>query len=124
MLKIAVLPGDGTGPEVVNEGLKVLAAIAKEHKFEYTTQDFDFGGDRYLKTGEILPEGAPDELRKFDAIYLAFKLIAEGRVRVNGKPIASPALNVTARDKVEVDGKAISAPEPARLWLYRELNQK
>ena len=70
MLKIAVLPGDGTGPEVVNEGLKVLAAIAKEHKFEYTTQDFDFGGDRYLKTGEILPEGAPDELRKFDAIYL------------------------------------------------------
>ncbi|WP_370285141.1 pseudouridine synthase [Pseudooceanicola nanhaiensis] len=50
----------------------------------------------------------------------AEKMIAEGRVRVNGKPIASPALNVTARDKVEVDGKAISAPEPARLWLYHK----
>ena len=67
---IAVIPGDGTGPEVVAEGIKVLdAAVAAEGvKLNYT--HFDFGGERYLKTGEILPETAVDELRKFDAIFL------------------------------------------------------
>ncbi len=70
MLKIAVLPGDGTGPEVVDEGLKVLEAAAKKHGFQYSTESFDFGGDRYLKTGEVLPEGGADELRKYDAIFL------------------------------------------------------
>jgi 3-isopropylmalate dehydrogenase len=69
-IKIAVIGGDGTGPEVVAEGLKVLAAVARIDKFQFSTQDFDFGGDRYLKTGEVLPDGAIDELRQFDAIYL------------------------------------------------------
>jgi 3-isopropylmalate dehydrogenase len=69
-LKIAVLGGDGTGPEVVAEGLKVLKAVSALEKFKYELTDFDFGGDRYLRTGEILPAGAVDELRKFDAIYL------------------------------------------------------
>jgi 3-isopropylmalate dehydrogenase len=68
--KLAVLPGDGTGPEVVAEAIKVLEAVSKKHGFEYTTKDFDFGGDRYLSTGEVLPEGAVDELRGFDAILL------------------------------------------------------
>ena len=67
---IAVLPGDGTGPEVVVEGLKVLNAAASKFNFQMNFETFDFGGNRYLKTGEVLPESAPDVLRKFDAIYL------------------------------------------------------
>jgi 3-isopropylmalate dehydrogenase len=67
---IAVLPGDGTGPEVVEEGVKVLNAATAKYNFKLNLESFDFGGDRYLKTGEVLPESAPDELRKFDAIYL------------------------------------------------------
>lgn len=67
---IAVIPGDGTGPEVVREGKKVLDAAARKFGFSIDTTDFDFGGDRYLKTGEILPETAVEELRNFDAIYL------------------------------------------------------
>lgn len=69
-MQIAVIGGDGTGPEVTQEGLKVLAATAKKHSFAYETTDFDFGGERYLRTGETLPDGAVDELREFDAILL------------------------------------------------------
>ena len=50
----------------------------------------------------------------------AEKIIAEGRVSVNGKTITSPALNVTDKDKIVVDGKPLDAPEPARLWLYHK----
>ncbi|MEX0367324.1 MAG: pseudouridine synthase [Ruegeria sp.] len=48
----------------------------------------------------------------------AERMIEAGRVAVNGKTIDSPALNVTAKDKITVDGKPVSEPEPARLWLY------
>jgi 3-isopropylmalate dehydrogenase len=68
--KIAVLPGDGTGPEVVREGLKALEAVAQKMDFKYETMEFDFGGDRYLRTGEVLPESAVEDLSAFDAIYL------------------------------------------------------
>src|SRR5688572_29991334 len=64
--RIAVLPGDGTGPEVVHEGLKVLAATGVKLDLE----EFDLGGERYKKTGDILPDSVLDELRGFDAIYL------------------------------------------------------
>lgn len=70
MYKIAILPGDGTGPEVVREGLKVLEAASRKVGFKYETAEYDFGGDRYLRTGEVLPESAADELRQFDAIFL------------------------------------------------------
>ena len=70
MRKIAVIPGDGIGPEVVREGLKVLAAAAAVTGFKYETVEFDYGGQRYLKTGEVMPHSALDELRQFDAIYL------------------------------------------------------
>jgi len=68
--KIAVLPGDGTGPEVVAEGVKVLQALESkmDSKFEFET--YDFGGDRYLATGEVLPDSAVEELRSFHAIFL------------------------------------------------------
>ena len=68
--KIAVIPGDGTGPEVVREGLKVLEAVAKSEGFKTQLVDYDLGGDRYLKTGETLPDATLEELRKMDAIYL------------------------------------------------------
>lgn len=68
--KIAVIPGDGTGPEVVREGLKVLKAIGEKEGFKLDFIHYDLGGDRYLKTGEVLPDSVLDELRKVDAIYL------------------------------------------------------
>ncbi|MGC9324039.1 MAG: 3-isopropylmalate dehydrogenase [Desulfomonilia bacterium] len=68
--KIAVIPGDGTGPEVVNEGIKVLDAVATKEGVSFDFATYDFGGDRYLRTGEILPDSAVDELMTFDAIYL------------------------------------------------------
>jgi 3-isopropylmalate dehydrogenase len=70
MHKIAVIPGDGTGPEVVREGLKVLAAVSEIDGFQYETVEYDLGGDRYLATGEVLPDDALEELATFDAIYL------------------------------------------------------
>ncbi|MCL6519559.1 MAG: 3-isopropylmalate dehydrogenase [Armatimonadetes bacterium] len=68
--KIAVIPGDGTGPEVVREGLKVLKSVSEVAGFQYETTEYDWGGDRYLRTGEVLPENAIEEMRKYDAIYL------------------------------------------------------
>ena len=50
----------------------------------------------------------------------AERMIEAGRVAVNGKTIASPALNVTAKDKITVDGKEVGAPERPRLWLYHK----
>ena len=50
----------------------------------------------------------------------AERMIEAGRVSVNGKTIDSPALNVTAKDKIIVDGKPVSEPEPSRLWLYHK----
>jgi 3-isopropylmalate dehydrogenase len=67
---IAVLPGDGTGPEVVAEGIKVLKALAPLENISFNFTNFDFGGDRFIRTGEVLPSNAADELRKFDAIFL------------------------------------------------------
>ncbi len=70
MHKIAVIPGDGTGPEVVAEGLKVLQAVSESQGFDCETVEYDLGGDRFLKTGEVLPAAALKELGTFDAIYL------------------------------------------------------
>ncbi len=68
--KIAVIPGDGTGPEVIGEALKVLKTAANKFKFKTDLTTFDFGGERYKRTGETLPDGAVEDLRKFDAILL------------------------------------------------------
>lgn len=67
---IAVIPGDGTGPEVVREGVKVLQAAAAKFGFGLNLNYYDFGGERYLRTGETLPDSAIEELKKYDAIYL------------------------------------------------------
>ncbi|MDR3071581.1 MAG: 3-isopropylmalate dehydrogenase [Endomicrobium sp.] len=68
--EVALLPGDGTGPEVIDEGVKVLKAAAKEHNFKFNFTNYDLGGKRYLKTGEILPKSVIEEFKKFHAMYL------------------------------------------------------
>jgi len=68
--KIAVIPGDGTGPEVTVEAVKVLKAAAAKFNFKVDSTEFDFGGERYMRTGETLPNSAVEELRRFDSILL------------------------------------------------------
>lgn len=68
--KIAVLPGDGTGPEVVAEGIKVLNTAAGKYGFKLDLTHYDFGGERYMRTGETLPDSAIEELKGFQAIFL------------------------------------------------------
>ncbi|NPV02705.1 MAG: 3-isopropylmalate dehydrogenase [Brevinematales bacterium] len=67
---IAVLGGDGTGPEVVAEGIKVLEAVKGKFKINFDFHYYDFGGERYLKTGKIIDSDDINELRKYDAIFL------------------------------------------------------
>jgi len=68
--EIGVVPGDGTGPEVIAEGLKVLEAAAEKTEMKVNLTHYDFGGERYLRTGETLPDSAIEEFRQLDAIYL------------------------------------------------------
>jgi 3-isopropylmalate dehydrogenase len=64
--KVAVIGGDGIGPEVIAEALKVVRAAG----VELETEDFDLGADRYVRTGDVLPDSVLDELKGFDAILL------------------------------------------------------
>ncbi|OPY91081.1 MAG: 3-isopropylmalate dehydrogenase [Syntrophaceae bacterium PtaU1.Bin231] len=68
--KIAVIGGDGTGPEVIREGIKVLGAVSQKFGLSFDFHHYDFGGERYKKTGKIIEKEEIDELRQFDAIYL------------------------------------------------------
>ncbi|MBN2122893.1 MAG: 3-isopropylmalate dehydrogenase, partial [Deltaproteobacteria bacterium] len=68
--KIAVVPGDGTGPEVVREGLKALEAISRRCGVGFRFREFDLGGEKYLKEGVLLPEETIEELRAMDAVFL------------------------------------------------------
>ena len=67
---IALMPGDGTGPEVLEEGVKVLDAVAAKYDLKFNYTEYDFGGERYMKTGETLPDSAIEELGKNDSIFL------------------------------------------------------
>jgi 3-isopropylmalate dehydrogenase len=66
--RIGVVPGDGTGPEVVREGVKVLDAV--RDGFDVELVRFDLGGERYLRTGEVLPDDELERIRGLDAILL------------------------------------------------------
>ncbi|MCM8757650.1 MAG: 3-isopropylmalate dehydrogenase [Candidatus Omnitrophica bacterium] len=79
MYKIAVIPGDGTGPEVIREGLKVLDKVSKKFNFSYQTKTFPFGGSYYLKTNKTLTDEDIQELKKYHAIYLG--AIGDPRVK-------------------------------------------
>ena len=94
--KIGVVPGDGTGPEVVAEGLKVLRAASGKYGFTYELVHYDLGGERYLKTGETLPDSVIGELKKMDTIYL-------GAI---GHPGVKPGIlekNILLRIRFELD---------------------
>jgi tartrate dehydrogenase/decarboxylase / D-malate dehydrogenase len=67
--RIAALPGDGIGPEIVPAGLKVLNAAASAGGFNLETEFFPWGAGYYRDNGEFLPEDGLDTLRKFDALY-------------------------------------------------------
>ncbi len=67
---IAVIPGDGTGPEVVQEAVKALDTLTSKENFEIRLTYFDLGGERYLRTGDILPLDVLEELKTYDAILL------------------------------------------------------
>ncbi len=70
MYKIAVLPGDGTGTEQVQAGMRVLEAAQDKFGFKLDPVQYDLGGERYMRTGEVLPESVLKELKQFDAIFL------------------------------------------------------
>jgi 3-isopropylmalate dehydrogenase len=67
---IALIAGDGTGPEVISEGVKVLDAVSVKYGLKLNYTRYDFGGERYMRTGETLPASAIEELKKYHAIYL------------------------------------------------------
>jgi len=68
--QIAVIPGDGTGPEVVAEGIKVLTAVSKASHMDLNFTTFEIGGDRYLKDGILLTDDEIRQLKAMDAIFL------------------------------------------------------
>lgn len=70
MYKIGAIPGDGTGPEVTAEAMKVLEAVAEKNDIRYQVIEYDIGGERYKRTGEILPDSVRDELGTMDAAFL------------------------------------------------------
>ncbi|RLG92735.1 MAG: 3-isopropylmalate dehydrogenase [Candidatus Hecatellales archaeon] len=67
--RIAVIPGDGVGPEVIREGLKVLDSVAEVYNVKFDFRFYPYGGGYYLKTGEVLPDEALKEIGGMDAIY-------------------------------------------------------
>jgi 3-isopropylmalate dehydrogenase len=77
--KIAVIGGDGTGPEVIREGLKVLEATSSKFNFKCEKVEYDLGAERYLRTKETLPDSVLEELKSFNAIYLG--AIGDPRVK-------------------------------------------
>jgi len=67
--RIAVIPGDGIGREVIPEGVRVLEAVGAKHGIAFQWKEYDWSCDWYKKHGKMRPDDAPDMLRKFDAIY-------------------------------------------------------
>ena len=67
---ISVIPGDGTGPEVVAEGIKILQTLSDKFDFRFNFTHYDLGGEHYKATGEILPENILESIAESNAIYL------------------------------------------------------
>jgi 3-isopropylmalate dehydrogenase len=68
--RLGVIAGDGIGPEVVREGLKVLHAVSERFGFRYEIVGYPWSSDLYLRSGELMPESMLDEYRTLDALYL------------------------------------------------------
>ena len=110
--RIAVIPGDGTGPEVIGEGLKVLKAAAKKFQFGLKTKVFPFGGQHYLKTGKLVDEADEAELRTFDAIYLG----AIGLSGAGAKNVAPGILEKNILLKLRFDFDQYINLRPVKLY--------
>jgi tartrate dehydrogenase/decarboxylase/D-malate dehydrogenase len=85
MFKIAIIPGDGIGKEVVPEGLRVLDAAGRRFGLKFSCKNFDWSCETYLKTGKMMPDDGLEQLRPFDAILRPVRLL---------KGIESPLKNV------------------------------
>ncbi|MEQ8192920.1 MAG: isocitrate/isopropylmalate family dehydrogenase, partial [Rhodospirillales bacterium] len=68
--RIAVIPGDGIGKEVVPEGIRVMEAVGGMHGLSFTWDRFDWSCEVYAKTGRMMPQDGLDQIRGHDAIYL------------------------------------------------------
>ncbi len=68
--KLAVIPGDGVGQEVTPQAVKAITAAADRFQFTLELQEYDLGGERYLRTGEVMSDSVRDELKGFDSILL------------------------------------------------------
>jgi 3-isopropylmalate dehydrogenase len=79
MYSIALIPGDGIGPEIIREGKKVIEAASNKYGLEINWIEYPFGAEHYLKTGELLPDSALKEIEDMDAIY--FGAIGDPRVK-------------------------------------------
>ncbi len=79
MFKVAVLPGDGIGPEVVNEGMKVLKVLSENYSVQFDFQEMDINSERYLRTGKLLTTEDVEQLKRFDTIYLG--AVGDDRVK-------------------------------------------
>ena len=69
-IKIAVIPGDGIGTEVIPEGIRGLEKAGKKHGINFDWTEFDWSCERYHKTGSMMPEDGIEQLRPFDTIFL------------------------------------------------------
>jgi tartrate dehydrogenase/decarboxylase/D-malate dehydrogenase len=70
LIKVAVIPGDGIGKEVMPEGIRALEAAGSKHGIDFDWQEFDWSCETYHRTGRMMPEDGIEQLNKFDAIYL------------------------------------------------------
>lgn len=70
MYNIALIPGDGIGAEIIREGRKVIEAASYKFGIEIKWNEYPFGAEHYLKTGELLPDSSLKEIEDMDAIYL------------------------------------------------------
>ena len=68
--KIAVIPGDGIGAEVMPEGIRVLEAAGRAHGVEFSWDELDWSCERYHKTGAMMPDDGLASIREHDAVYL------------------------------------------------------
>ncbi|HXE71100.1 MAG TPA: 3-isopropylmalate dehydrogenase [Candidatus Nitrosotenuis sp.] len=97
MYRIAVIPGDGIGPEVIAQALRVLEQVAAQHGFRYHLENYPFGADHYLETGQLLPESALEEIRNMDAVLLG----AIGDPRV-GRGVLERGIVATLRFELDL----------------------
>ena len=102
---IAVIGGDGTGPEVTRENIKVLDAAGQKFGFKLNYTEFDFGGERYMRTNAALPDSAADDLRHFPAILTSSRASSR-KASCCGCASSSSSTSTFARSNCSTRGSA------------------